>query len=306
MKYYFDESGNWENLKEREPRSLVMCAVFFPETSAYEEIKWAFQAMQADRSLTPRDFHATSLDASMRERVYAVMDTALTSGKAKVCALKFDPLHLKKTRRNETDLYIECASELLAKMVFPDSNPEIYSDMKFRGAYPAAVAKLAVNPSFRTDQKTFDRIMTTYQPLEETRDEKTRSVRTRLENALKKKPSSELNVLKEILDAESDPDVVKRYEFAELWLDWNERENVREKYRERILDKLRASSRTLGMNIETPKISMYFVDKNKNNAGIQFADFICNIIYKNSPTPRFSMLSKRNLKTAYYEKVLHK
>lgn len=276
-----------------------MCAVLFKDPPSFTEIEWAFHSIRAERSLTPFDFHATSLDDATRERVYAVMHAALASEKAKVWALRVNPLLLKKTRRDETDLYIDYASALLSKIALPDPGPEIYSDMKFRGAYPAAVAKLAVNPSFKSNFGTFDRIMKTYQPMEEKTEEKKNDILRRIERSLSKQPVSVLYDLKEMIEAACDAGVVKRYEFAELWLDWKEREQIREKYRESILNRLRTSRQSLGIDVETSNIVLRFVDKNENNAGIQFADFVCNILYKNYPDRRFS---EGDLEGRIYEK----
>ena len=82
-------------------------------------------------------------------------------------------------------------------------------------------------------------------------------------------------------------DFIKKYEFAELWLDWNEREKAREKYRESIMNKLKVSRQSLGIDVQTSNIRLFFVGKNDNNAGVQLADFACNIIYKNFPHRRF-------------------
>jgi hypothetical protein len=60
LKYYFDESGNWENLKRKEYRSLVMCVVLFKDIASFNEVEWAFQSIRAERNLTPFEFHATS------------------------------------------------------------------------------------------------------------------------------------------------------------------------------------------------------------------------------------------------------
>lgn len=299
MKYYFDESGNWENLKRKEYRSLVMCVVLFKDIASFNEVEWAFQSIRAERNLTPFEFHATYLDNSTRERVYAAMYAALKTERAKVWALRVDPVLLKKTQRSETDLYIDYASYLLSSIALPDEKPEIYSDMKFRGAYPAAVAKLAVNTSFKSNFRTFDRIMATYQPMEETIEKKKREILRLIENSLRKQPVLVLNDLKEMVETGSDAGIVKRYEFAELWLDWKEREQIREKYRETILSNLKKARQSLGIDVETTNIKLRFVDKNENNAGIQFADFVCNILYKNFPDRRFS---EGDLEGRIYEK----
>lgn len=288
LKYYFDESGNWEELKQQGRKPLVMCAVFFKDDSAFREIEWAFRSICAEYSLTPFEFHAASLDYSILERVYCAINKSLASKNAKVLALRVDPFLLRKTQRAETDLYIDYASYLLFKIAFPDGDPEIYSDMKFRGAYPDAVAKLALDPSFKSHFETFDRLLTTYQPMKETIGGKKNRILRKIKNALERRPARRLNSLKKILEAGSDVDVIKRYEFAELWLDWKEREQVREKYREAILSKLRSARQSLGINVQTSDIKMHFVYKNENNAGIQFADFVCNILYRNYPARQFT------------------
>lgn len=276
-----------------------MCAVLFRDIPAFSEIEWAFHSIRAERSLTPLEFHATSLDNSTRERVYAAMHSALSSERAKVWALRIDPFLLKKTQQNETDLYIDYASYLLSRIALPDEKPEFYSDMKFRGAYPAAVAKLALNISFKSGFRTLDRILSTYQPMEETIEKKKNMILQRINNSLKKHPETILDNLKTRVEDGSDIDVIKRYEFSELWLDWKEREQVREKYRDTILSKLNNTRQSLGIDIQTTNIKLRFVDKNENNAGIQFADFMCNILYKNFPDRRFS---EGDLEGRIYEK----
>lgn len=276
-----------------------MCAVLFMDVSAFTEIDWAFQSIRAERSLTPLEFHATSLDNSTRVRVYDVINAALSSERAKVWALRVDPFLLKKTQQSETDLYIDYASYLLSRIALPDEKPEIYSDMKFRGAYPAAVAKLALNISFKSGFSTLDRILSTYQPMEETIEKKKNRILQRINYSRKRHPESILHDLNTRVEDGSDVDVIKRYEFSELWLDWKEREQVREKYRDTILSKLNNTRQSLGIDIQTTNIKLCFVDKNENNAGIQFADFVCNILYKNFPKHKFS---EGDLEGRIYEK----
>ena len=275
-------------MKRHELRPLVMSAVFFKDASSFDETAWAFHSIQVDRNLTPLEFHATSLDDATREKVYVVIHQALVSERAKVWALRIDPLLLKKTKRDETDLYIDYASYLLSKVALPDPSPEIYSDMKFYGAYPTAVSKLlASNPELKTSLKSFNKILATYQPMEEKKEEKTSKILKRIENSLEKKHDKVLSDMKKMINIGENIDIIKKYEFAELWIDWNEREKVREKYRESIMNNLKTSRQSLGIDVQTSNIRLFFVGKNENNAGVQLADFACNIIYKNFPTRRF-------------------
>ncbi len=294
MKYYFDESGNWEELRRRESKRLVMCAVLFKDDQAFKDVDFEFKNIRADLNLTPFEFHATSLDERIRERVYSVMNSSLASDRVSAWAIRVNPEHLKKTRKKETDIYIEYASGLLSKIAMCDDRPEILSDMKFRGAYPGAVSELASNPSFRTNYRFLDDIMTSYSPMEDKMSKKIDNIRQKLEKALKNRQTKDMVKVKDMIDSGSDIDVIKRYEFAELWLNWTERERSREKYREAILREIQGARRSLGMTEEISNVSLRFVDKNENNAGIQFADFMCNIIYKNFPDRKFSQGSLEN------------
>ena len=277
MKYYFDESGNWNTLEGRNP--LVMCGVVFLDRPSYLAVHSGFNSIRAEYKLSPFEFHGTDASDVVRENVYSVMHEALFSGSTRALVMILDPMELRKTRESASDIYIRHASSLISRLAMGDPAPRIYSDMKFRGAYPARVAQLAMDPSFRTGQATFDRIMGSYELKEDSVGEKHERISKLLAGNSTRRPTREMTQLKGMIRP-GETGIFKRYEFAELWLDWTEREGVREKYRDRILEEINQIRESLGMDLGVERLRLLFVDKASNNPGVQFADFLCNLVYR--------------------------
>jgi hypothetical protein len=80
--------------------------------------------------------------------------------------------------------------------------------------------------------------------------------------------------LKEAVE-NKDSEVIRRCEFAELWINTKERDEIRERYRTSIVESIKNIRRSLELPVEPPSVTLRFVDKNENNPGIQFADFVC-------------------------------
>jgi hypothetical protein len=141
LKYYFDEAGDWEHPNAQHSIWPLMCGVLFTEKSYFNDIQRTFKVIRTERKILPSKFHAADASNSLKSSVFSVILDSLLSRKAKIIVRRVKPSLLRRTRLTPHDLYIEHASALIAKLAAGDAKPEIYSDMKFRGAYPMKIAE---------------------------------------------------------------------------------------------------------------------------------------------------------------------
>jgi hypothetical protein len=280
MKYFFDESGNWEQL-DRNRRPLLMCGVAFPKRNGLDEVKAEFASIRARHKLTPYEFHSADVDQTTLDSVCRTIEAALRAGKALAMARRVPLSSLRRTRISTEDLYIEHASALLAALCIGDAKPDIHSDMKFRGGYVAKVVEMANNPDTLCGHVHIDRMIREYLPRQEFVPKLRQAITRKIDNALSRRsPSAAMKDFEATLKDEDKcvADLIARYEFMELWLNWKESEQVREKYRTMILAENTRISANLQVDAPAPVVSLSFHDKGENVCGVQFADFLCGLL----------------------------
>lgn len=280
MKYYFDESGNWEE-PCKEKRCFLMCGIAILNEKAFRtDTISKVMELQSNLNLKGYDFHATNLSLNVRAAVHELILEALQAEIIAAKILKIEAQDLQRTQTAPEDMYIEYASELLSQLALGDSQPEIISDMKFRGPYPAKVVPCALNPMYQTKDAMYDKLMESYVPKYTSVSKKMASLIDKLKKTLDSDRNVDINIDNTVKRLQNfDIELLRRYEFIELWINWTEKDQNREKYRNQILSKLGNLQRDCGMERNVPQLTIEFASKAKNVVGVQLVDFLCNLIY---------------------------
>jgi len=139
MHYYFDESGNWEEI-ENEKNVLVIAGVLVKDKQILENLNNDIEKFKKDKNLN--ELHMTDIkDFSIKDGLYQILDKYIQEQQMKVLGYVLKPKNITETQRDEDELYLDIASRLISEITFGDKDIKIEYDMKFHYAYPQNVIK---------------------------------------------------------------------------------------------------------------------------------------------------------------------
>jgi hypothetical protein len=137
MYYFFDESGNWEEI-DKEKRKLVIAGMVVKDQKTVLQLRDKVKKFKQQYNI--KEIHATTLRSNNQQdalgRLYEMIYTFIQQGHIKVLAYVVQPSSLKTTRKSNEEIYIDFASDIISEICFGDRDIDIDYDMKFRYAYP--------------------------------------------------------------------------------------------------------------------------------------------------------------------------
>lgn len=283
MNYYFDESGNWQEVQKEEVSFIMTGVAVVDERTFNTQYVSDFKEIQTANGLGGHSFHAADLRRSGKSDVLSMIHNkiieAIDNDVIVVKALFLEPHKVKMTKKSSDDIYIDYASCLLSFLMMGDSFPKVFSDMKFNGAHPVKMAEYLlrgnkVNISDSNLNELMESTSLKSSSVPRLMAEVTRILEYKLQWQDEEQVRKLLNKLQRC-----DVELLHRYKFFEYWINRDEKDNIREKYRVEIERKLNAAGRDLGIvePVSVPKVE--FMSKSRNEYGIFVADFICNSIF---------------------------
>jgi len=277
MYYYFDESGNWEN-KELEKKRFVISGLLIEDEDTRIEVE---QTLQLFKAKYGNVVHATDIkNREQKEELYSLIYEIIKKDNIKILSFYFQPKSLySQTKKEPDELYIEVASTLISSMAFSDENIQIDYDMKFHHSHPLSVLehiKEKKKTEYAQMQKNFNLA-----------EEKFHLNRSRILNILsttlgKNRNKSSLQSSYDLLSGSNNEEqkiFIEKYLWTEFQLKIEKSGYLREKFKDTIAQQLETQYKEFGLEYNKPKIKIKYQMKQKQSAGVQIIDVLCNLIY---------------------------
>ena len=277
MYYYFDESGNWHKLEE-DGNLLVMAGVLVKNKEVLNKLSDDINRFKEENNIS--QIHITDIkDFQQKDELYKILDKYVAD-EIKVLGYVIEPKNINQTQKEEDEIYLDIASQLISEITFGDKDIHIEYDMKFYYSYAPNVIE-NMNKVLRYDDE-FQRMQNKTQLI----PFKISKERERVEKLLKKyKIKQELTT-----------PFLYKYIWSEFRLKVEKSYRIREILKDRILSYTQMKSHKLGITPYYPKISIKYQGKHKKVIGIEVADIFNNLIWR----------AKKGISTPAGEKLFQK
>ena len=273
MKYYFDESGNWQEI-QNENRNLVIGGVLIKNENHHIELSEEFKWFMAENRL--KHIHMNELEEIQREELLKIILKYLKDGKIKSLLYVTNPKYLySKTTLSADDIYIGLATELISNIAFGDENIEIEYDMKFHYAYPVNILEeINIEKEYDEFIKMSKNFVLNFKNIEKNKNRiRTNLLRSRVSN------------LEQYLAKLDDKRFLSRYLWEEFRLKVQKGALLREAFLEKSKTKLETKYNKFGID-KNIKIKIDYKGKHIQSAGVGVIDVLTNIVRYNGLTPR--------------------
>jgi hypothetical protein len=261
MNYYFDESGNWQEL-EQERRNLVIGGVVAKNTEVLIDLKDELDGFKFKNNLT--HIHATELEPIKRWELYKIIAKYLENKTLKALFYFMNPsIFYSQTQKDPEDIYINVASELLSNIAFGDNKIKVEYDMKFHYAYPVKILESM------QEHKGYDEFIRMSKNFTFKDEKEIEKQKNRLSKIL-----SRLNIPVNKLN---NPNFLYKYIWEEFRLKVESGARMREKFKERTLLKMEQNNKKLGLNSDI-KLNIEYKGKHNQSVGVYVVDVLTNIV----------------------------
>jgi hypothetical protein len=284
MRYFFDESGNWQ---EKEHKKLVIGGIVVKDEDDWLEIRDRIREFKLERSF--RNLHANEMEGFDREAFLEVILSLLEEERFRAVLYVVDPDVLLKTQKESDEVYADIASDLLSEIAFGDSDIDVEYDMKFHYAYPAQIVENIEN---NVSSYEFERMKDNFwwnNPKRRPFKYENSGIfkqKSRIINNLKKSKIIDYKEIeRKMNDKESGWEYVYNYLWEEFRLKIEKGAIIREKFKEKSETKLKEKYKMFNMNIE-PKIRINYKGKHNQSEGVEIIDFLTNIVRHHGKNPR--------------------
>lgn len=276
MKYFMDESGNWQELLE-ERKNLVLTGMVIEDNDTF------FQ-LQKEKKLN--NVHMNELSQPEKKEVLEIVNHYLDNDKIKVLSYKIDPkLLLSQTQKHPDEIYMELSAELISELSFMDEEIDIEYDMKFHYSYVKNII------SFLESNKVFDEEFRQMKSNCFLNKFKINSNKNRITTALKREK------LNEYIPKLNNEKFLNDYLWAEFYLKIRENGVIRERFKEKIRTIIKNRYNLLGIKKDI-KLDIKYKGKKQQSNGIGMVDILSNVVfhsYEKDPLIK-DILSKLTIK----------
>lgn len=277
MNYYFDESGNWQELYN-EKNKLVIAGLLIKNKTLLREIEQELKLFKLKNHL--EIIHANEMNNNTKEDLYQIISEFLKKEDIKVLAHYFSPKILNsQTIKSSDDLYVDIASNLISDITFGDDDINIEYDMKFHYAYPQNIIqnfKTSDKPEYVNMKKNFiirDNVII----------ENKEKIKTNISRILNKKKDYELQKYFDLLSEKDNTvqtDFISEYLWAEFKLKIDKTNYIKDKFKDKIEDISKLKCKNYSIPYESSKLKIKYQHKHYQSAGVQIIDILCNLIWK--------------------------
>ena len=287
MYYFFDESGDWSDLKQNRSSTLLLGGIAL-EDFAFNEIKNLSSDFKMKHGIA--QLHAAESSAYQYRNQLTLIHDLLKTKKITAFVKQIDVKQLisKFTINNPEEVFISEATDFISKIILGDSNPKVYWDMKLNFAYPNRILELIENKknSGKVDfQRPVDIFYNSYSFInEESFNLRKDFIKKGIENTKGKNITHRLKQAGSLLssnDVEAVKDFVRLYDFTYLETVIKENNKHRFIFEDKLNEKINKKIKILSLPALSKYIKVFFVSKFDTNLnfGIEIADFICNFFY---------------------------
>jgi len=269
MNYYFDESGNWQEL-EQEHRNLVIGGVVAKNEESLIDLKDELENFKFKNNL--RHIHATELEPIKRVELYNIFVKYFENKTLKALLYMMNPaIFYSQTQKDPEDIYISVASELLSNIAFGDSKIAVEYDMKFHYAYPANILESM------KEYRNYDEFIRMSKNFTFKNEEVKEKQKNRISKIL-----SRLNIPSDKLN---DSNFLYKYLWEEFRLKVESGAKMREKFKERTLSKIEQKNIKLGLKNDV-ELNIEYKGKHNQSVGVYVIDVLTNIVRYHGVAPK--------------------
>jgi len=273
MWYFFDESGNWQEL---ENRRLVIGGIVIKNSEDLKEIENKIKEFKFERGF--KNLHANEMTIIDREAFLRIILKLLQEERFKALLYVINPDILIQTQKESDEIYAEIASDLLVEIAFGDDNIEVEYDMKFHYAYPAQIIENIEN-QYSSDE--FNQMKRNFYLNENA----FKYQKNRIKNIILRSKKNIPN-FNEIIYRLGNRRFLYNYLWEEFRLKIEKGALIREKFKEKFETKLKEKYKLFNLKQE-PKISIEYKGKHNQHEGVEIIDFLTNIVRFHGKTPRY-------------------
>jgi hypothetical protein len=273
MKYYFDESGNWQEI-QNEKRNLVIGGTVIKNSNYHIELTEEFKLFMAKNRL--KYIHMNELEEFQREELLSIILKYLKAEKIKGLLYIAKPSYLySKTSYSADDIYIDLATDLISNITFGDKDIEIEYDMKFHYAYPINILEEIKTP------KEYDEFIKMSKNFILNSDNIEKNIIRIKKNLL----NGRVNNVEKYLSKLNDKKFLSKYLWEEFRLKIQKGALLREAFLEKGKTKLEAKYKKFGID-EDLNIVIDYKGKHIQSAGVGVIDVLTNIVRYNGVAPK--------------------
>lgn len=277
MNYYFDESGNWQEINN-EKNKLVIAGLLIKNNKTLIEIEQELKLFKLRNHL--EIIHANEMNDNTKENLYQIISEFLKKEDVKVLAHYFSPKILcNQTIKSADDLYVEIASNLISDITFGDNDINIEYDMKFHYAYPQNIIqnfKTSDKPEYVTMKNNFvikDSIV----------EQNKEKIKSNISRILFKRKDVNLQKYFDLLsseDKDAQVNFISQYLWSEFKLKIDKTNYIKDKFKDKIEDITKFKCKNYSIPYEPLKLKIKYQHKHYQSAGVQIIDVLCNLIWK--------------------------
>ena len=278
MKYFYDESGNWQELNN-ERKIFVIGGLSVSDDNLLQELEQDLKLFKKNHRL--KSIHATEFDLNKKEELYQIIDKFLLNDNVNVLLHYFSPKSLlSKTQIKADDLYIDIASQLISHMSFGDENIDIEYDMKFYYAY----AEKVISDINITKRREIENMRESFSLKDEYLDSKANYIKDKVSKTLFKNSTNKVQDFYNILCTKSkleNKELIEDYLWTEFYLNMDKTNLIKDKFKNKIESLNKDIQKQYSLSLDNQKIFISYKGKFKQSAGVQVIDILCNRVYHN-------------------------
>jgi len=257
MWYFFDESGNWQG---EEYKRLVVGGIVVENEDDVITINKRI-----------RKVHANEMDRDEREKILKVILELLKENRFKALLYVIEPTVLRKTQKEEDEIYADIASDLMVEIAFGDREIEVEYDMKFYYSYPAQILENIKNNAGSREFKLMKQNFFL----------KENNIERHINRIKKRISTSKLNI------PEMNKKFISDYLWEEFRLKMEKNTVIREKFKGKVNTKLKEKYKLFNIDSSNTNLFIKYEGKYTQSGGVGVIDFLTNIVRHHSKNPSY-------------------
>ena len=273
MWYFFDESGNWQ---EGDKKRLVIGGIVVDNYKNLKFINDKIETFKFERNL--KYLHANEMNKVDKELALRLILNLLQENRFKALLYVIDPKVLLKTQKESDEVYADIASDLMVEIAFGDNEIKVEYDMKFHYAYPIQIIENIENNVISYE---FNQMKRNFYLNENSVGRQKERIKRIILNNKRNIPN-----FQEILYRLGNRRFLYNYLWEEFRLKIEKGAIIREKFKDKVITKLKEKYKLLALNKE-PVINIEYKGKHNQSGGVQIIDFLTYIVRFHGKNPSY-------------------
>lgn len=276
MDYFFDESGNWQEI-DNEKKRLVIAGMVIKDEVVTKDLEQDLKLFKIRNKLF--QIHASEIkDSLLKEELYQIIYEYIKLDEVLILAYIINPKILfSQTMKDPDEIYIDIASDLIGSMTFGDKKIDIEYDMKFHYAYPQNIIE-----NIKIEKK-FDEYMQMSRNFF-LKDHFFRKHKERIsKNILRNR--NRIDNINEVVKKIDDIKFVNKYLWEEFRLKTEKTALAKEKFKDKIQNYVKQQCKIFGLLAYDMELDIQYKGKHNQSAGVQVIDVVNNLLWRNGTNP---------------------